>query len=83
MTQMAKAKTKPNLALFEQKLGEVADGCQQMLQLCEALRRANRRAEAYFDLVADAAVCGDVIRAKLESLAEIIETLEDAIPDND
>ncbi len=80
---MGKAKTKPNLDLLEQKLGEVAEGCQQMLQLCEALRRAKRGAEAYFDLMADIAVSGDVIRAKLESLAEIIEALEDAMPDND
>ncbi len=54
-----------------------------MLQLCAALRRAKRGAEAYFDLMADAAVCGDVIRAKLESLAEIIEAIEDALPDDD
>jgi hypothetical protein len=67
---------------LEHKLGEVAEACQEMLELRDKLRQAKRGREPYFELMADIAVCGDVLRAKLESLADIIESLEDALPDN-
>jgi hypothetical protein len=80
---MANTKTKPNLDLLEHKLGEVAEACQAMLELRDKLRQAKRGGEPYFELMADMAVCGDVLRAKLDSLAEVIESVEDALPDND
>jgi hypothetical protein len=80
---MAKTKTKPDLDLPEHKLGEVAEACQEMLELREKLRQAKRGGKPYFELMADIAVCGDVLRSKLESLADIIESLEDAMPDTD
>ena len=80
---MAKTKTRPSLDLLEQKLSEVAEGCRQMLELCEKLQQGKRGDEAYSEVMADIAVCGDVMGAKLESLSEIIESLEDAMPDND
>jgi hypothetical protein len=75
LTEMANTKTKPDLDLWEHRLGEVAEACQKMLELRDKLRQAKRGGEPYFELMADMAVCGDVLRAKLDSLAEFIESL--------
>ncbi len=80
---MAKAKLTPSLDTLEHKLDEVVEACREMEQLRENLRRLNRGSEPYLDVLPDIAVCGEVIKAKAESLREMIDAIEDAMPDDD
>ncbi len=51
-------------------------------QLRENLRRLKRGSEPYLNVLPDIAVCGEVIKAKVESLTDIIDGIEDAMPDD-
>ncbi len=68
---------------MEHKLDEIVEAYREMEQLREKQRRLKRGSEPYFNLLPDIAVCGEVIKAKLESLTDIIDGIEDAMPDDD
>jgi len=78
---MPKAKTGTSLETLEHKLGEIAEECKAMESLAHKLARAKRGNEAYFDLLAQISVSGNVLTAKLQSLDSMIEDVEDAMPD--
>lgn len=79
---MAKAKLTPSLDTLEHKLDEIVEACREMEQLRENLQRVKRGSEPYFNLLPEIAVCGEVIKAKVESLTDIIDGIEDAMPDD-
>ena len=80
---MPKTKTAPSLEALEHKLGEVVGACREMDQHHQHLQRLPQGSEAYLDLMAEIAACGSIITAKVNSLTEIIEAVEDAMPDED
>ncbi len=80
---MARTKTAPSLGALDHKLSEVAEACREMDEHHQHLRRLKQGSEAYLDLMAEIAACGAVISAKIDSLTEIIEAIEDAMPDQD
>ncbi len=80
---MAKTKTAPSLEPLEHKLGEVVEACREMDEHHQHLQRLRQGSEGYLDLMAEIAACGSVISAKINSLTEIIEAIEDAMADED
>ncbi len=80
---MSKTKAPPSLQTLEHKLDEIVEACQEMEQLREKLRRMKRGSERYLDVLPEIYVCGEVIKAKVESLTDIIDGIEDAMPDDD
>ncbi len=80
---MARAKLTPSLDTLEHKLDEIVEACREMEQLREKLQRMKRGSERYLDVLPGIYVCGEVIKAKVESLTDIIDGIEDAMPDDD
>lgn len=80
---MAQSKTAPSLEALEHKLSEVAKACREMDDHHQHLQRLRQGSEAYLDLMAEIAACGTVISAKIDSLTEIIEAVEDTMPDEE
>jgi hypothetical protein len=80
---MERTKTATSLETLENKLGEIAEECKVMERLAHKLARSKRGSEAYFELLAEIAVSGSVLSAKLQSLDSMIEDVEDAMPDDD
>ncbi len=79
---MPRAKLTPSLDTLEHKLDEVVESCHEMEQLRENLRRVKRGSEPYLELLSRIAVCDEVIKAKVESLTDVIDAVEDAMPDD-
>lgn len=80
---MARTKTAPSVVTLEHKLGEVVESCREIDQLYQTLKRVKQGSEAYLDTMAEVSVCAAVIEAKIITLTEIIEAIEDAMPDDD
>lgn len=80
---MAQSKTAPSLEALEHKLSEVAEACREMDDHHQHLQRLRQGSEAYLDLMAEIPACGTVISAKIDSLTEIIEAVEDTMPDEE